>query len=74
MKKGSIGYFIIASAIIWAVVIVGCSMKLEGAGYYAVISPWLFGGVIAHILFIWGPLGAILKKSNVDRLEKESKE
>lgn len=34
MKKGKIGYYIIASAIIWGAVIIGCSLKLKGTPCY----------------------------------------
>ncbi|MFO7865931.1 MAG: hypothetical protein R6V02_03840 [Candidatus Aminicenantes bacterium] len=30
MKTGTIGYFIIASVIIWGAVIMGCALKLKG--------------------------------------------
>ncbi len=56
MKTGTIGYFIIASAIIWGAVIMGCALKLKGTECYQSIDLILFGGMIAHLLFIWGPL------------------
>jgi len=37
-KKQTIGIFIIASAIIWGAVIIGCSLKLKGTGCYDEIS------------------------------------
>ncbi|HZX11155.1 MAG TPA: hypothetical protein VFG01_09450 [Acidobacteriota bacterium] len=63
MKKFSIGYYIIASAIVWAAVIIGCSLKLKGTDCYQSIDMILIGGVIAHLLFIWGPLGGSLAKN-----------
>jgi len=30
MTKGKIGYFILASAIVWGAVIIGCAMVLKG--------------------------------------------
>lgn len=63
MKKKSIGGFIIASAVVWGAVIFGCALKLKGTSMYEEISLILYGGVIFHLLFIWGPL-AIQFKGN----------
>lgn len=63
MKSVKIGYFIIGSALIWAAVILGCALRLKGTGYYDEISLVLAGGTIAHLLFIWGPLGAQSRKN-----------
>jgi hypothetical protein len=62
MKKKSIGAFIIASAIIWGAVIIGCSLKLKGTECYDEISYILSVGALFHLLFIWGPLAIQLKK------------
>ena len=62
MKKTNIGYLIIASAIIWGLVIVGCALKLKGTSYYEEISPVLIGGVITHMVLIWTPLGMQFRK------------
>ncbi len=62
MKKGTIGYFIIGSAIIWGAVIVGCSLKLRGTSCYEEISLVLIGGMLTHLFLIWGPLAAQFKK------------
>ena len=64
MKKSKIGYYIIGSAIIWAAVIIGCSLALKGTDCYDSIQNILVAGVLGHILFIWGPLASMLKKSN----------
>lgn len=70
MKKFSIAYYIIASVIIWAAVIIGCALKLKGTDCYQSIDSILIGGVIAHLLFIWGPLGrSIAKNRKKDRKE-----
>ncbi|MFC2103558.1 hypothetical protein ACFLSS_03925 [Bacteroidota bacterium] len=58
----SIGMFIIASAIIWGAVIIGCSAALSGTGCYAEIQNILVGGVILHLIIIWGPLTVFIKK------------
>lgn len=63
MKKGVVGSLIIASAIIWGLVIVGCSLKLSGTGCYDEIQNILVVGVITHIFLIWGPLGIATAKS-----------
>jgi hypothetical protein len=60
--KKSIGVFIIASAIIWGAVILGCSLKLKGTECYDEISYILSAGAIFHLLFIWGPLAIQIKK------------
>ncbi len=63
----SVGYLIITSAIIWGLVIVGCSLKLKGTEYYQEISPILIGGVITHMLLIWTPLGIQFGKKKKEK-------
>ena len=58
----TVGIFIIASAVIWGVVIVGCSMALRGTECYDSIRNILTGGVISHIILIWGPLALLFRK------------
>ncbi len=67
MKKNNIGYLIIASAVIWGAVIIGCALKLKGTPYYEEISPILFGGVICHLLIIWTPLGSQFRKKKKEK-------
>lgn len=55
-EKKLIGYYIIASAVIWGVVIIGCASGLKGTTCYDKISPILIGGAVAHLIFVWGPL------------------
>lgn len=62
MKKNTIGALIIASAIIWGIVMIACSLKLKGTECYDQISLILFGGVISHLILIWGPMGGIIAK------------
>jgi hypothetical protein len=69
MKKTNVGYLIIASAIIWGAVIVGCSFKLKGTECYEVISNILFAGVIMHFFLIWTPLGIQFRKKKEDKAE-----
>lgn len=66
MKKKSIGAFIIASAIVWGLVILGCALRLKGTSMYEEISLILYGGVVFHLLFIWGPL-AIQFRANSEK-------
>ena len=62
MTKGKMGFAIIASAIVWGAVIIGCSLTLKGTECYSEIQNILVVGVIAHLLFIWGPLVAQFRK------------
>jgi len=62
-KFKTIGTFIIASAIIWAAVIVGCSYALNGTECYDKIQNILIGGVLSHIILIWGPSAMLFKKT-----------
>lgn len=58
----AIGSAIIGSAIIWGAVIFGSSYALKGTECYDKIQMGLIFGFIAHLLFIWGPLAAIVSK------------
>ena len=64
MKNKTLGYYIIASAIIWGAIIIGCSVKLKGTECYQSISKLMYLGASAHLLFIWGPMGSQIKKNN----------
>ena len=59
----TVGVLIIASTIIWGLVIIGCSLALKDTGCYDKIQNILVGGVITHLILIWGPLVVVLKKS-----------
>ena len=78
MKKKSfgllIGSVIIGSAIIWGAVILGCSIALKGTECYSQIQIALVGGVTAHLIFIWGPIGIIFKKIKDIKTEEIVKE
>nr|NQU93741.1 hypothetical protein [Bacteroidota bacterium] len=65
-KKMSIGMFIIASAIIWGAVIIGCALKLKGTACFDEIVYILSTGATIHLLFLWGPLAIQFKKLNKD--------
>jgi len=62
-RKGRLGAIIIASAIIWAAVIIACASALKGTDCYNEIQFILSGGVVAHIIIIWGPMVAIFRKT-----------
>jgi hypothetical protein len=62
-KKKSIGLYVIASAIIWGAVIMGCSLKLKGTECYNEITYILASGAIFHLLFLWGPLAIQFRKA-----------
>ena len=65
MKKNkplSVGALIIASAIIWGAMIVGAALILKGTPYKESINRLLIGGTLAHMILIWGPMGAMIKK------------
>jgi len=62
MNKRKIGFAIIASAIVWGAVIIGCSLALKGTECYGEIQNILVAGVITHLIVIWGPLVAKVRK------------
>lgn len=63
-KKNKItGVFIIASALIWGAVIIGCSYGLNGTECYDKIRYILAGGVLAHIFLVWGPISILSRKT-----------
>ena len=62
----SIAAFILGSAIIWAAVIVGCSLALEGTECYGSIQNILAAGVITHLILIWGPLIIVFRRSKTN--------
>ena len=59
-KKNILGYYIIGSAIIWGATILGCSLILKET--FAQISLILTSAAGIHLILIWGPLAAQLKK------------
>ena len=72
MKKkneGFLGWFIIGSAIIWGVTGILMAIILKGTDCYSKIGT-IFGGAAGiHLILIWGPLAAKLKK-----MRKENEE
>lgn len=61
-KTVTVGVYIIASAIIWGMTLVGCALKLSGTDCYEQISTILILGAALHLILIWGPLAARMKK------------
>jgi hypothetical protein len=55
---------ILASALVWGLVIVGCSFSLKGTGCYEQISVLLFGGAASHLIVVYPLLIQRLKNSN----------
>jgi hypothetical protein len=41
---------------------IACSLKLKGTECYDQISLILIGGVISHLILIWGPMGMIFMR------------
>lgn len=65
-NHGAFAFSIISSAIVWGLVIVGCSVSLKGTGCYEQISVLLFGGAISHLLVVFPILINRLKHSKKD--------
>jgi hypothetical protein len=66
-KFTTLGAFIIASAIIWGAVIIGCSYALKGTECYEKIQNILAAGASFHIILIWGPLSLLLFKKTKEK-------
>jgi hypothetical protein len=62
MKKNPIGALLISSAIIWAAVIIGCAFVLKGTSYKDKVTLILIGGMAAHLIVVYFPLGKRLNK------------
>ena len=73
-KQKTIGSFMIASAIIWGAVMVGSAFVLKGTECYDKIQNILVGGVISHIILIWGPLAILFKKTKDTKSNESIKE
>ena len=61
--KKTIAAAVIASAIIWGLIIVGSATALKGTDCYDKIQNLLVIGVIAHIIIIWAPLTLLFRKT-----------
>ena len=56
------GSLVIASAIIWGIVIIGTSAALKGTECYGEIQNILVGGVLMHIFMIGGVIPLITRR------------
>lgn len=74
MKKTALtsGGLIIASAIIWGAVIIGCSFALKGTECYSEIQNILVGGTFAHIILIGGGTSVLILNSK-QKAKEETK-
>jgi hypothetical protein len=50
---------ILANAIIWAAVLIGAALVLQGTGYFARLVPILGGGAAASIIIVGGGLSRL---------------
>ena len=66
-KLTTLGAFIIASAIIWGAIIIGCSYALKGTECYEKIQNILAAGASSHLILIWGPLSLLLFKKTKEK-------
>lgn len=62
MKPQTLGPYIIGSALIWGVTIIGVSLLMEGFEEKSRVLTMLGTGAALHLVMIWGPLAASLKK------------
>jgi len=69
-KKNILGYHIIESAIIWGLTILGVAFKLKDTGCFGEISYILGIAAVVHLIIIWGPLTAQLKKLGESKNDK----
>ncbi len=66
-KKNILGYYIIGSAIIWGLTGIAMSFQLKGTECFNEIGP-IFGAAAGiHLILIWCPLAAQLKKQQGDK-------
>lgn len=73
MNKTQLGYTIIASAIVWGVVLIMCGSVLSGTPYKQAVTNILIGGASFHLFFIWAPLGRKFKSGNPESNEDRDK-
>ncbi|MGD2033980.1 MAG: hypothetical protein PVF73_02915 [Bacteroidales bacterium] len=71
MKNNRIAFSILASALVWGAVLVASSVILKGTPYRSQMFNVILGGIAFHMLFIWGPLGNRLRKTEQEETESE---
>jgi hypothetical protein len=69
-KAWTSGALIIASAIIWGVVILGCSFALKGTECYGEIQNILVGGTFVHIILLGTPITMSIIKTKEKAKDK----
>ena len=62
MEKQILGPYIIGSAIIWGVSLIGASLMMRGFEDKAQVLSMLSAAAGIHLILIWGPLAVALKK------------
>jgi hypothetical protein len=73
MKKQILGPYILGSAAIWGVTLIGASIMMRGAEENVQVLSLLGSAAGAHLILIWGPLAAAMKKLR-DQLDDEQRE
>ncbi len=72
-KNSIIGWYIIGSAIIWGLTGILISLQLKGTECFSQIQH-IFGLAAGiHLILIWGPLAAQLKKRQKENDEEDDK-
>ena len=73
MQKGKMqrGMMLIGNAIIWGLVIIGCSLALKGTGAYQEIQTILGGGAMTTMFLILFGTRANVKKPKDENAEQK---
>jgi len=61
MQKRKVGLLILVSALIWAAIIISCSVVLKNTDCYGKIQNLLVTGVVCHLLFVWIPFATFFR-------------
>lgn len=68
----NLGAVIIANAIVWGVVIIGCSFALKGTGGYDLIQNYLgAGAAVTSVIILSGILPYIIKIKKLNDANKD---
>ena len=62
MKKQILGPYIIGSALIWGLTLIGVSLAMKGLEDKSQVLSLLSTGAGMHLILIWGPLAVAIKK------------
>jgi len=66
-KVISMGWFIIASALIWGITMIACAIMLRGTDGYMKIQLILGTGAALHLMLIWVPLATRFGKKKMNK-------